>query len=41
MENNINTLDELNKGCCMGMVALDFITEKVDEYEFKELLEEI
>jgi len=39
MENNINTLDELNKGCCMGMVALDFITEKVDEYEFKELLE--
>lgn len=39
MENNINTLDELNKGCCMGMTALDYILEKVDEFEFKELLE--
>lgn len=39
MENNINTLDELNKGCFMGMNALDFILEKVEEYSFKELLE--
>lgn len=39
MENNINTLDELNKGCCMGMTALDYILEKVSEYDFKELLE--
>ncbi len=39
MENNINTLDELNKGCCMGMTALDYILEKVDEFSFRELLE--
>ncbi len=39
MENNINILDELNKGCCMGMNALDFIKEKVTEHEFKELLD--
>jgi len=39
MENNINTLDELNKGCYMGMTALDFIIEKVDEFSFKELIE--
>ena len=39
MENNINTLDELNKGCSMGMTALDFILEKVDAYDFKELIE--
>ena len=39
MENNINTLDELNKGCSMGMTALDFILEKVDSYDFKELIE--
>lgn len=39
MENNINTLDELNKGCCMGMVALDYIMEKVEEFDFRDLLE--
>ena len=25
MENNINTLDELNKGCCMGMTDIENI----------------
>ena len=39
MDNNINTLDELNKGCCMGMDALNFIIEKIDEEKFRELLE--
>ena len=39
MDNNINVLDELNKGSCMGIDALDFIISKVDELEFKELLE--
>lgn len=39
MENNINVLDELNKGCCMGMDALDFIIPKVSEDTFKDLLE--
>ena len=40
MDNNINTLDELNKGCCMGVDALDIILEKVDNNEFRNLLEE-
>lgn len=39
MENNINILDELNKGCCMGMDALDMIIPKVEEDTFKDLLE--
>ena len=37
MDNNINVLDELNKGCSMGMVALDYII-KSDENEFNKLL---
>ena len=39
MDNNINILDELNKGCCMGMDALNFILDKIDEEKFRELLE--
>lgn len=39
MDNNINTLDELNKGCCMGIDALSFTIEKIDEEKFRELLE--
>lgn len=39
MDNNINILDELNKGCCMGIDALDIIIPKVKEATFKELLE--
>jgi len=39
MENNINILDELNKGCCMGIDALKFVIEKVHEDDFHELLE--
>jgi len=39
MENNINILDELHKGCCMGVDALKFILEKVNENDFRELLE--
>ncbi len=39
MDNNINTLDELNKGCCMGIVALEFILEKTKEDSFRELLD--
>lgn len=40
MDNNINVLDELNKGCCMGIDAIEIIIKKVNEYEFRELLEE-
>ena len=39
MDNNINTLDELNKGCCMGIDALNYIMEKVEEEDFYQLLE--
>ena len=39
MDTNINVLDELNKGCCMGVDAIDIIIKKVDEFKFKELLE--
>ena len=38
-ENNLNTLDELNKGCCMGIDALNIIIEKIKTKEFKEFLE--
>ena len=39
MDNNINILDELHKGCCMGIDALNFIIPKVEENSFLELLE--
>ena len=38
-ENNINVLDELNKGCCMGVDALNTIIEKVEMKDFKKILE--
>lgn len=38
-ENNINVLDKLHKGCCMGIDAISFVLNKVDGKEFKELLE--
>lgn len=36
MEENINVLDELNKGACMGMDAIKFIIDKVDSKKFKD-----
>ena len=39
MENQIlNILDEVNKGATMGMDAISFISEKVSDYNFKEVL---
>lgn len=35
---NINALDEIHKGSCMGMDAIDFIKDKVED---KNLLKEI
>ena len=40
MDNNINVLDELNKGCSMGIDALNMILDKTQEDKFKELLSE-
>ena len=39
MEENKNVLDELNKGCSMGMDAINCILEKVQDNEFKKSLE--
>ena len=38
-EENKNTLDELNKGCAMGMDAIDNILDKVKDQKLKETLE--
>ena len=38
MDTNLNVLDELNKGCSMGLEAIDMILKKVDEHEFRDLL---
>lgn len=38
MDNNINTLDELSKGCSMGMTALDIILENEEENDFRKIL---
>ena len=40
MDNNINVLDELNKGCSMGIQAIDFILKKTDSREFHDFLVE-
>lgn len=36
---NINALDEICKGACMGMDALHFILDKVDDIDLKEYLQ--
>lgn len=36
---NKDTLDEVNKGCTMGMDALSFVLDKVEDNDFKEILE--
>ena len=37
-ENEINVLDELNKGACMGKDAIHFILDKVEDDSLKEEL---
>ena len=39
MEENLNVLDELNKGATMGIDAIKFVLEKVEDDEFKGILE--
>ncbi len=40
MENqNLNTLDEINKGATMGMDAISFVSEKASDADFKEVLD--
>ena len=39
MENqNLNILDEVNKGATMGMDAISYVSEKVVDNDFKEVL---
>ncbi len=38
-KNEINVLDELNKGTCMGMDAIHYIMDKVQDHTLKQLLE--
>ena len=37
-ENEVNVLDELNKGACMGKDAIHFILDKVEDENLKEEL---
>ena len=37
-EKELNVLDELNKGSCMGVDAIDFILDKVEDEDFKKVL---
>ncbi len=39
MEENINALDEIHKGACMGMDALHFVLDKVEDNNLKEVLD--
>ena len=39
MNNYMNVLDEINKGCFMGIDALDIVIKKVSDTSFKEVLE--
>ena len=39
MKDNINSLDELNKGACMGIDTILFILDKVEDKNLKKLLE--
>ncbi len=38
-ENELNVLDELNKGACMGMDAIHFIKDKVEDQGLKKELD--
>ena len=39
MEENINALDEIHKGACMGVDAINFVIDKIEGKEFKKELE--
>lgn len=39
MKENLNVLDEMNKGATMGMDAINFVLDKVEDDNFKKTLE--
>ena len=40
MEENINALDEIHKGSCMGVDAINFVLDKVEDKNLKTEIEE-
>lgn len=40
-EKNINLLDDLNKGCCMGRDAVSYVVEKIEGKSFKKEVEKL
>lgn len=36
---NLNVLDEVNKGATMGMDAISYVSEKADDEKFKKVLD--
>lgn len=40
-KNNIDLLDELNKGCCMGSDAIKVILEKIEDDDFEDVVENL
>lgn len=40
MKENINVLDEINKGACMGIDAISYIIDKVKDKKFKNYLKD-
>lgn len=40
MKENINALDEINKGACMGMDAIKYILDKVDDESLRKEIKE-
>lgn len=39
-ENEVNVLDEINKGACMGMDAIHFVLDKVEDDNLHKILDE-
>jgi len=39
-ENKLNVLDELNKGCSMGIDSINYVLEKIENKKLKKILEE-
>lgn len=41
MQDNVNVLDEINKGSSMGTDAVDFVLKKVEDKKLKKVLEDL
>lgn len=39
MKENINALDEIHKGACMGQDAISFVLDKVEDDDFKKVIQ--